>query len=447
MAIKVGVVSLGCDKNLVDSERMLRKLRIHGYELVTEFGDSDVAVVNTCGFIQSAKEEAIETILEIAKLKEEGKVKKLILTGCLTERYKEEAVKEFPEADAVIGIGDNKDIVEILDKVLHGEKIVRFSPKTDVEMTGDRIISTLPFFSYLKIAEGCSNHCTYCAIPMIRGKFRSVPMEHVLKEAEQLVSYGVTELNIIAQDVTRYGEDLYHENKLCELLTKLCQIPDLKWIRLLYCYPERITDELIETIAREEKILKYIDMPIQHSDDKVLKRMNRPTTNKSLRELIQKLRDRIPGVVLRTTLITGFPGETEEQFNNLAEFVQDMKFTRLGCFAYSQEDGTPAGNFPDQIDEDIRQHRADIIMEQQMEISAEYNAQQMDTIKTAVVEGFDKWAECYFGRTEADAPDIDGKIFFSSEEKLESGQYVKVRITDTLDYDLLGEVITDESAE
>ena len=447
MAIKVGVVSLGCDKNLVDSERMLRKLRIHGYELVTEFGDSDVAVVNTCGFIQSAKEEAIETILEIAKLKEEGKVKKLILTGCLTERYKEEAVKEFPEADAVIGIGDNKDIVEILDKVLHGEKIVRFSSKTDVEMTGDRIISTLPFFSYLKIAEGCSNHCTYCAIPMIRGKFRSVPMEHVLKEAEQLVSYGVTELNIIAQDVTRYGEDLYHENKLCELLTKLCQIPDLKWIRLLYCYPERITDELIETIAREEKILKYIDMPIQHSDDKVLKRMNRPTTNKSLRELIQKLRDRIPGVVLRTTLITGFPGETEEQFNNLAEFVQDMKFTRLGCFAYSQEDGTPAGNFPDQIDEDIRQHRADIIMEQQMEISAEYNAQQMDTIKTAVVEGFDKWAECYFGRTEADAPDIDGKIFFSSEEKLESGQYVKVRITDTLDYDLLGEVITDESAE
>ncbi len=447
MAIKVGMVSLGCDKNLVDSERMLKKLRAHGYELVTEFGDSDVAVVNTCGFIQSAKEEAIETILEIAKLKEEGRVKKLILTGCLTERYKEEAVKEFPEADAVIGIGDNKDIVEILDKVLHGEKIVRFSPKTEIEMTGDRIISTLPFFSYLKIAEGCSNHCTYCAIPMIRGKFRSVPMEDVLREAEQLASYGVTELNLIAQDVTRYGEDLYQENKLCELLTKLCQIKNLKWIRLLYCYPERITDELIDTIAREEKIVKYIDMPIQHSDDKILKRMNRPTTNKSLRELIAKLRDRIPGIVLRTTLITGFPGETEEQFNHLAEFVRDMKFTRLGCFAYSQEDGTPAGNFPDQIDEEVRQHRADIIMEQQMEISAEYNARQLDTIKTAVVEGFDKWAECYFGRTEADAPDIDGKIFFSSEEKLESGQYVKVKITDTLDYDLLGEVISDESAE
>jgi ribosomal protein S12 methylthiotransferase len=282
---------------------------------------------------------------------------------------------------------------------------------------------------------------------MIRGKFRSVPMEDVLEEANQLVSYGVTELNIIAQDVTRYGEDLYHENKLCELLTKLCQIPDLKWIRLLYCYPERITDELIHTIAKEDKILKYIDMPIQHCDDAVLKRMNRPTTNQSLRALIKKLREKIPNIVLRTTLITGFPGETEEQFNHLAEFVQEMKFERLGCFAYSQEDGTPAGNFPDQIDEEIRQHRADIIMEQQADVSAEYNAQQLDTIKTAVVEGFDKWAECYFGRTEADAPDIDGKIFFTSEQKLQSGQYVKVKIIDTLDYDLFGEVISDESAE
>lgn len=441
MSIKISMVSLGCDKNLVDSERMLRKLRSHGYELVTEFGDSDVAVVNTCGFIQSAKEEAIETILEIAKLKQDGSVKKLILTGCLTERYQQEAVKEFPEADAVIGIGDHKDIVEILDKVLHGEKIVRFSPKTDVELSGDRIISTLPFFSYLKIAEGCSNHCTYCAIPMIRGKFRSVPMEDVLKEAEQLASYGVTELNIIAQDVTRYGEDLYQENKLCELLSKLCQIENLKWIRLLYCYPERITDELIDTIAREDKIVKYLDMPIQHCDDEILKRMNRLTTNQSLRDVITKLRKKIPDIVLRTTLITGFPGESEEQFNHLAEFVQEMQFTRLGCFPYSQEDGTPAGSFPDQIDEDIRQHRADLLMEQQLEISAAYNARQLDTIKTAVVEGFDKWAECYFGRTAADAPDIDGKIFFTSENKLQSGQYVQVHITDVLDYDLLGEVV------
>ena len=441
MAIKVGVVSLGCDKNLVDSERMLRKLRSHGYELVTEFGDSDVAVVNTCGFIQAAKEEAIETILEIGKLKEEGRVQKLILTGCLTERYKEEAAKEFPEADAVVGIGDNKDIVEILDQVLHGERIVRFSPKTDVEMTGERIISTLPFFSYLKIAEGCSNRCTYCAIPMIRGKFRSVPMEDVLQEARWLAQSGVTELNIIAQDVTRYGEDLYGESRLPELLHALCQIEGLRWIRLLYCYPERITDKLIETMAQEEKIVKYIDMPIQHCNDEILSRMNRPSTKAKLYEVIGKLRTAMPDIVLRTTLITGFPGETQAQFEELCRFAQDIGFTRLGCFAYSEEDGTAAGAFPDQIDEEERAHRADIIMEQQMQISYDYNARQMGTIKEAVVEGFDKWAECYFGRTAADAPDIDGKVFFSSERQLQVGDYVNIRITDMLDYDLLGEVV------
>ena len=441
MAIKVGVVSLGCDKNLVDSERMLRKLRSHGYELVTEFGDSDVAVVNTCGFIQAAKEEAIETILEIGKLKEEGRVQKLILTGCLTERYKEEAAKEFPEADAVVGIGDNKDIVEILDQVLHGERIVRFSPKTDVEMTGERIISTLPFFSYLKIAEGCSNRCTYCAIPMIRGKFRSVPMADVLQEARWLAQSGVTELNIIAQDVTRYGEDLYGESRLPELLHALCQIEGLRWIRLLYCYPERITDKLIETMAQEEKIVKYIDMPIQHCNNEILKRMNRPSTKEKLYDVIRRLRAAMPDIVLRTTLITGFPGETQAQFEELCQFVQDIGFTRLGCFAYSQEDGTAAGAFPDQIDEEERAHRADVIMEQQMQISYDYNARQMGTIKEAVVEGFDKWAECYFGRTAADAPDIDGKVFFSSERQLQVGDYVNIRITDMLDYDLLGEVV------
>lgn len=447
MAIKVGLVSLGCEKNLVDSERMLHKLRTHGYELVTEFGESDVAVVNTCGFIQSAKEEAIETILEIVKLKEEGRVKKLILTGCLTERYKEEAAKEFPEADAVIGIGDNKDIVDILDKVLHGERIVRFSPKMDVELSGERILSTLPFFSYLKISEGCSNCCTYCAIPMIRGKYRSTPMEQLLDEANWMAENGVTELNIIAQDTTRYGEDLYGENKLCELLHKLCQIEKLRWIRVLYCYPERITDELIETIANEPKIVKYLDMPIQHCNDDILKRMNRPSTKAKLYEVIRKLRTAMPDIVLRTTLITGFPGETEEQFEELCKFTQDIMFTRLGCFAYSQEDGTKAGAFPDQLDDEVKQHRADVIMEQQMHISYDYNMRQLDTVKTAVVEGFDKWAECYFGRTAADAPDIDGKVFFSSERKLAVGEYVTIRINDMLDYDLLGEVIEDESAE
>ncbi len=447
MPIKVGMVSLGCSKNLVDSERMLHKLRAHGYELVTEFGESDVAVVNTCGFIQSAKEEAIETILEIARLKAEGTVKKLIMTGCLTERYQKECAEEFPEADAVIGIGDNKDIVDILDRVLKGERVVQFAPKRDAELTGDRIISTLPFFSYLKIAEGCSNCCTYCAIPMIRGGFRSVPMEELLAEAQKLADCGVTELNVIAQDTTRYGEDLYGESRLPQLLTELCRIDGLHWIRVLYCYPERITDELMDVMAREKKIVKYIDMPIQHCDDTILKRMNRKSTEAQIREVVAKMREKMPDITIRTTLITGFPGETEEQFDRLAEFVQDMKFDRLGCFAYSQEDGTKAADFPDQVDEDVRAHRADIIMGQQMEISAQNNQKQLGTVKTAVVEGFDKWAECYFGRTEADAPDIDGKVFFSSEKPLKMGEFVKIRIIDTLDYDLLGEVCDDESAE
>ncbi len=447
MAIKVGMVSLGCNKNLVDSERMLHKLRSRGYELVTEFGLSDVAVVNTCGFIQSAKEEAIETVLEIAKLKAEGTVKKLILTGCLTERYREQVAEEFPEADAVVGIGDQQDIVDVLDRVLQDERVVQFAPKLSAPLTGDRIISTLPFFSYLKIAEGCSNCCTYCAIPAIRGKFRSVPMEDVLAEARQLASYGVTELNVIAQDTTRYGEDLYGESRLPELLTELCKIDGFRWIRVLYCYPERISDKLLDVMAREDKIVKYIDMPIQHCNDDILSRMNRRCTKAQLRELIAKMREKMPDIVLRTTLITGFPGETEAQFTELAEFVQEMQFARLGCFAYSQEDGTKAAEFPDQVDEDVRQHRADVIMEQQADISAAYNERQLDTVKTAVVEGFDKWAECWFGRTAADAPDIDGKVFFSSEKPLNIGDYVKIRIIDTLDYDLLGEVCDDESAE
>lgn len=441
MSIKVGMVSLGCSKNLVDSERMLHKLRAHGYTLVTEAGLADVVVVNTCGFIQSAKEEAIETILEIGKLKDEGRVKKLIITGCLTQRYQQECAAEFPEADAVIGFANNRDIVDILDRVLKNERVVEFAPKKQAELTGERVISTLPFFSYLKISEGCSNCCTYCAIPMIRGGFRSVPMEELLAEAQWLADAGVTELNIIAQDTTRYGEDLYGENKLPELLTQLCRIDGLRWIRVLYCYPERISDELIAVMAREEKIVKYIDMPIQHCSDAILKRMNRRSSKAQILEVIAKMREKMPDIVIRTTLITGFPGETQAQFEELAEFVQSVKFDRLGCFAYSQEDGTKAAEFPDQVDEEERAHRADIIMEQQMELSAAANAAQLGTVKTAVVEGFDKWAECYFGRTAQDAPDIDGKVFFSSEKPLKIGDFVEIRITDTLDYDLLGEVI------
>ena len=442
MPIKVGMVSLGCSKNLVDSERMLYKLRERGYELVTEPGLADVAVVNTCGFIQSAKEEAIETIIELGKLKEDGTLKKIIITGCLTQRYQEEAAELFPEADAVIGIGDNKDIIDILDHVLANERVVKFSPKLDAELTGERIISTLPFFAYLKVAEGCSNCCTYCAIPQIRGKFRSVPMEEVLKEAQWLAENGVTELIVIAQDTTRYGEDLYGEPKLPELLEKLSEIEGIKWIRTLYCYPERITDKLLETIADNGKLIKYLDIPIQHCNSEILSRMNRWGDKERLSQLMAHIRKKVPDIVLRTTLITGFPGETEEQFSELAEFVQEQKFERLGCFAYSQEEGTKAAEMENQLSEEVKNHRADIIMEQQMLISAANNEKLMGKRLTAVVEGFDKFAECYFGRTEKDAPDIDGKVFFTSEKPLEIGDYVEIEISDTLDYDLMGEVVS-----
>lgn len=447
MPIKIGMVSLGCSKNLVDSERMLYKFRKRGYELVTEPGLSDIAVVNTCGFIQSAKEEAIETILELVKLKEEGTIKKIVVTGCLSERYQQEMADEFPEIDAVVGIGDQKDIIDILDHVLANERVVHFDDKINLPVTGERIISTLPFFAYLKIAEGCNNCCTYCAIPKIRGPYRSVPMDDVLEEAKWLAENGVTEIIVIAQDTTRYGEDLYGKSKLPELLEKLCGIDGLKWIRVLYCYPERITDELLEVIANQEKIVKYMDIPIQHCNGEILKRMNRRGDRQFLTELMKRIRNKVPDIVIRTTLITGFPGETQEQFEELAEFVKDMRFDRLGCFAYSQEEGTAAADFDDQLDEEIKTHRADIIMEQQQLISEEKNSEKMDGIFEAVVEGFDKWAECYFGRTAGDAPDIDGKIFFTSDEKLEIGQYVTVKITDTLDYDLIGEVISNESSK
>ena len=441
MPIKIGMVSLGCSKNLVDSERMLHKIKKRNYILTTDSGMADIVVVNTCGFIQSAKEEAIDTILELCTLKAEGQIKKIIITGCLTERYKEEAAELFPEVDAVIGIGSNEDIVDIIDRVLSNERVVEFKEKSRLALTGERIISTLPFFAYLKIAEGCSNCCTYCAIPSIRGPFRSVSMEEVLKEATWLSENGVTELIVIAQDSTKYGFDIYGESKLPELLNKLCEIDSLKWIRVLYCYPERITDELIDVISKQEKIVKYMDIPIQHSDENILKSMNRSGSALELKNLINKIRLKIPDVTIRTTVITGFPGETEEQFNSMAEFIKEMQFDRLGAFAYSEEEGTKAATFENQIDEEIRAHRADIIMQQQQLISENKNQKKIGETLESVVEGFDKWGECYFGRTQSDAPDIDGKIFFTSDRKLEIGQYVKVKITDSLDYDLIGEVI------
>ena len=441
MALKIGMVSLGCSKNQIDAERILFKLKKAGYELSDDAGLCDIVIVNTCGFIQSAKEEAIETILEFCTLKKEGRIKAVVITGCLAERYKEEVSELISEADAVIGIGCNEDIVEIINKVAEGEKISRFDEKEKLSLTGGRIISTLPFFAYLKVAEGCDNCCSYCAIPSIRGRFRSNPIEEVVKEAKYLVDNGVREINLIAQDTTRYGEDLYGESKLPELLTELCKIENLRWLRILYCYPERITDKLLDVMAKEEKIVKYLDIPIQHCNDDILTKMNRKGNKKSLTETIARIREKMPDCILRTTLITGFPTETKEQFEELAEFVKEMQFDRLGCFPYSEEEGTKAALMTPQVDEEERQHRADIIMEMQNVISEQKNNKMMGKVVEAVVEGFDRWAECYFGRTKADAPDIDGKIFFSSEEKLAMGQFVKVRIDDTMDYDLIGEVI------
>jgi len=435
------MVSLGCPKNQVDAEHMLYDLKKEGYELVSDAALADVVIVNTCGFIESAKQEAIDTILEFCTLKEEGRIKHVIATGCLAERYRDEMKKEIPELDAVVGLGSNGKIADIIRDIYRTEESVcAYGSKTDLPMEGGRLISTEPFFAYLKIAEGCSNCCTYCAIPAIRGKFRSRKMEDILEEAKWLAEHGVTEVVVIAQDTTRYGEDIYGKSMLPELLKKLCEIEGFKWIRTLYSYPERISDEFIDVLATEDKLVKYIDMPIQHCNGDVLKRMNRAGNEAFLLELIQKLRARIPDIVLRTTLIAGFPGENEAQFEELCEFVKNVGFERLGCFAYSPEEGTKAYSMPDQVDEVTRNRRADIIMQEQMLVTERYNQEQLGKTVEIVCEGFDRYAECYFGRGTADAPEIDGKVFFTSEKKVAVGQYVKVELFDTLDYDLLGTV-------
>ena len=439
----VSMVSLGCAKNLVDSERMLALLKQNGYVLTVKPNEADIAIVNTCGFIQAAKEEAIDTILELGALKASGSLKKIVVTGCLAERYKDEVAEQFPEVDAVVGIGDQPEIIRVLNEITAGERVTHFAPKCNMPLTGKRIIATLPFFAYLKVAEGCSNGCTYCAIPQIRGKFRSVPMEDVLAEARTLAESGVQELIVIAQDTTRYGEDLYGESRLPELLHELCKIEGFRWIRVLYCYPERLSDELIGVIADEPKIVKYLDIPIQHCNADVLKNMRRKCDADMLRTLFAKLRKRIPDITLRTTLLVGFPGETEEQFNELAEFVQEMRFDRMGCFAYSEEEGTVAARMPDQVDEETRQHRAELLMEQQMQIAAELNAARVGSDTEAVIEGYDAQAEAWIARTAADAPDIDGRLYLpgSPKDGFQIGQFVSVHITDTVDdYDLTGEV-------
>ena len=439
MATRVGMVSLGCPKNQIDAEHMLYDLKKAGFELVADAALADVVIVNTCGFIESAKQEAIDTILEFCTLKQEGRIKAVICTGCLAERYRDEVLKEIPELDAVIGIGSNGKLVDIIRDIYAGESSVAdFGAKDALCMNGGRIISTQPFYAYLKIAEGCDNCCTYCAIPSIRGRFRSRTMEDILEEAKWLADNGVTELVVIAQDTTRYGEDLYGKPQLAKLLKELCRIDGFKWIRTLYAYPERITDELLEVIASEDKLVKYLDIPLQHCNKEILKRMNRHGDRETLTALINKIRSKIPGVTLRTTLITGFPGETDEQFEELCEFVKEMRFERLGCFAYSAEEGTVAAEMDDQVPLKIRERRAEIIMEEQMFISDSLNEEELDKTVEVVTEGFDRYAECWFGRSAKDAPEIDGKIFFISDTKLREGEYVSVHIDDTMDYDLIG---------
>jgi ribosomal protein S12 methylthiotransferase len=356
------------------------------------------------------------------------------------ERYRDEVADEFPEVDAVVGFSNEKDIVDIVDSCMKDTRVIDFAPKSEAELTGSRVISTLPFSAYLKISEGCSNNCTYCAIPSIRGPYRDVAFEDILSEARDLAENGVTEIIVIAQDSTRYGEELYRKNRLPELLKELCKIEKLHWVRVLYCYPERITDELLDTMAAEEKLISYLDMPIQHCSKNVMKRMHRPGSKEKLTALIKKIRDKVPDIVLRTTLITGFPGETEADFEELSEFIADVKFDHLGCFAYSQEEGTKAAEFEDQIDEEVRQHRSDMIMEQQMFINAEILEKKIGSVIEVVIEGYDKYAGIYFGRSRCDIPDIDGKVFVSSDKALDCGDYVYVKINEAMDYDLIGEI-------
>lgn len=442
MKCKVGMVSLGCPKNQVDAEIMLEKLRLGGYKLVEDAAMGDVAIVNTCGFIESAKAESIEEILEIARLKAEGKIRAIIATGCLAERYKNDVLEEIPELDGVVGIGANDRICEAVERVLAGERVAFFGEKDELPMEGGRVLTNLPYYAYLRIADGCDNCCTYCAIPLIRGRMRSRTMENIVAEAESLARDGIKELVVVAQDTTRYGEDIYGKSALPELLTRLSDIEGIEWIRLLYCYPDRVTDELLDVIASRKNICKYMDIPLQHANGEVLRAMNRTGDSKSLLELISHIREKVPGITLRTTFMVGFPGETAEQLNELAEFVQAAKFERMGCFIWSAEEDTPAYSFPDRVDENEAQHRYDIIMNEQSRVVENWVESMQGKEITVVTEGFDRLAECCFGRSEADAPDIDGKVFFTTGgKKLTVGDMVRVRITDSMDCDLIGELI------
>ena len=438
---KVAMVSLGCPKNQVDAEKMLALLKKGGLEITSAEADADAIIVNTCGFIESAKAEAIENILEAARYKENGKCKALVVTGCLAERYRDDITEEIPEVDVCVGVGSNGKIAEIVKKAIEGEKHNYYGEKTDFDLSGERILGGMPYTAYLKVGDGCDNCCSYCAIPKIRGRMRSRTIEDCVAEAKVLAKGGVTELIVVAQDTTAYGTDLYGEPKLHELLTELCKIEELHWIRTLYTYPEKITDKLLDVIKGQEKLVNYLDIPIQHINDDILKKMNRKGDKKSVSDVIDRIRDKIPHITLRTTLITGFPSETEEQFSELAEFVKEKRFEHLGCFTYSPEEGTAAALMENQIDEQVKQDRCDNIMETQALISASRNAEKVGQVTEVLIEGWDDYIKCYFGRAPWDAPEIDGKVFFMAHKPLKIGQYVKVKINDCLDYDLLGELV------
>lgn len=433
------MISLGCPKNQVDGEALLAKLKKAGYKIVNNIEDSDVMIVNTCGFIEQAKKEAIDTILEVAEYKNAGLISAIVVTGCLAERYQDEIIKEMPEVDAVLGIGANSDIVKACDKALCGIVTTSFPNKCYLSINDERIISTPSHWAYLKIAEGCDNRCSYCAIPGIRGGFRSRTLESCVDEAKALAKSGVKELILIAQDTTKYGQDLYGKYSLDILLKELVKIDGIEWIRLFYCYPQRITDSLINVIANEEKVCNYIDIPLQHSDKTVLKNMNRVGDGEDYRALISKMRKAIPDLALRTTFMVGFPGETDEQFENLCKFTEDVKFDKMGCFTFSPEEDTPAYDMQNQIDDDVKVRRQEVLMNKQYSITEELNKQRIGRIYKVIIDTFD--GEKYVGRSYMDSPEIDSGIIFTCDNNLNIGDFVNVEITDYNGYDLIGEAI------
>ena len=440
--MKILFVSLGCDKNLVDSEVMLGLLRDRGHEITNDENQAEVIVVNTCSFIHDAREESIQTILEMAAMKTEGVCRLLIVAGCLAEKYREEILDELPEVDGVIGTTAYDAVCDVIDRSLAGERVQAFESVDRLPLVKTkRVITTGGYSSYLKIGEGCDKHCTYCIIPKLRGNYRSVPMEYVLEDARMLAASGVTELNIVAQETTTWGKDIYGEKRLHELLRALCRIEGIQWIRLLYCYPEEITDELIEVIRTEPKICHYLDMPIQHSSDRILKRMGRRTSRKELEEVIGKLRREIPDIALRTTLISGFPGETKADQEDLKSFIQTIQFDRLGVFTYSPEEGTPAAAMENQIQEDVKAERRDELMALQQRISEEKTGNMVGKVLKVLVEGRIPEEGIYVGRTYRDAPDVDGYVFLDAEEEIISGDFVTAKITGADEYDLTGEVL------